>query len=1047
VRFFAEDDAMPETREHDDTLLDPGPPASMEGVPTEPEGPSAPNAPKKRSLKSWVMLALKVAVSAGGLYLVYGQLVGKEGLDELTSRLSTLRWGWFVAAMGMQLIAILFAILRWQTMLLGQGIHARWGFMFPSFMIGRFWGAFTPGGLGLDGWKLYDVVKQTKKPARVIAQTAVEKILGQLAFGIVVMGASVWGLELMGVTGLLMINGFFVVLVTAGLTFVARPALFRPLFRLLPKQIEPRVRPLLTAVSAYHGKGRILAVSVLCGVAVHAFNNLIYVCAAQAMALPITPTVVFFASSIVIMSTIVPLSFNGMGVREATAAGVLATVGGVSAGLAAATYTLGWIAEMCVSSFGILFFVARRAAYDAKLKVERPELEAELEEALIAEVPEVPASKWPSRARGLAIGAGAGLVAGMIVGVAEGAVVVADGGGRVGYGVMAYGAVAYGLLCALGGAAFGLASAWLGRLMQREAVPEPAAYARLVGAMVAFFALALGAFRIRRDVFHEELVWKSKDGLLVLAACMASALVIYGLLAFGLRVVTRAKVGSFLLRGWGSPALVAAVVGGIVGASVLFPPSLENVASARTSAPEGAPNVLFIVVDTLRADHLPAYGYERGRTPNLDRFAEDAVRFDWAFANASWTRPSFASILTGRYASSHGVMGKPDALPDEVVTMPEVLRDGGYRTAGYVTNFNVGPYFNFQQGFDEYAFLEPEFVLGADDSAAKLLLVQALRQGIERFRAARGSVEPGTAYQDAETVNRHVVSYLDRAQQQPGSPFFLFVGYMDPHDPYFPHPYDGTGYARAAHQHPRLDEAPRLRELYDGEITYWDEQFGRLIDDLRRRGLYDDMMIVITSDHGEEFGEHGGFWHGTTLYDEQVRVPLFVKLPRNARAGTHVSHWVQSIDLMPSILRQIGLPIPAGVQGGSLDQGNALVYAEESHEGNVLESVRERRGFEERKIITANAGNPRGLDPVELYEVADDPGEQSNVAEAQRAEVQRLMSVMEQARQRAREGAVQGNETRELDEDTRRQLCRIGYIDAGECCRDGLLTGDPCRGT
>src|SRR5690606_34336301 len=146
-----------------------------------------------------------------------------------------------------------------------------------------------------------------------------------------------------GVTGVLMVNAFFVVLVGVGLTFVAQPKLFLPLFRLLPRQIESRIQPLIRAVSAYHGKGRILVSAVLCGAAVHAFNNMIYVCAAQAMALPITPTVIFFASSIVIMSTIVPLSFNGMGVREATAAGVLATVGGVSAGLAAATYTLGWI--------------------------------------------------------------------------------------------------------------------------------------------------------------------------------------------------------------------------------------------------------------------------------------------------------------------------------------------------------------------------------------------------------------------------------------------------------------------------------------------------------------------------------------------------------------------------------------------------------------------------------------------------------------------------------------------------------------------------------
>ncbi len=218
------------------------------------------------------------------------------------------------------------------------------------------------------------------------------------------------------------------------------------------------------------------------------------------------------------------------------------------------------------------------------------------------------------------------------------------------------------------------------------------------------------------------------------------------------------------------------------------------------------------------------------------------------------------------------------------------------------------------------------------------------------------------------------------------------------------------------------------------------------MDELRRRGLYDDMMIVVTADHGEELGEHGGFWHGTTLYDEQVHVPLFVKLPGNERAGTHVSHWVQSIDLMPSVLRQVGLSIPEGVQGGNIEEGSPRVYAEESHEGNILESVRERRDFEELKLITANAGNPRGLAPVELYRVADDPGEQHNVAETDEDDVQALTSTMENERTAARIGAVEHGESQELDHDAMCRLCTIGYVDAEQCCEIGCLSGAACEG-
>ncbi|MCZ7687635.1 MAG: sulfatase-like hydrolase/transferase [Sandaracinaceae bacterium] len=756
-----------------------------------------------RSLKSWVILALKIGVSTFGLYKVWQAVIAKDGFDEIAGHLGRLHWGWFAAAVAMQLFAIGCAVVRWRVMLGGQGVRSTWSFLFPSFMIGRFWGAFTPGGLGLDGWKLFDVGYHTKKYARAIAVTAVEKVLGQLAFGIVVMLSSAWGFAFIGTEGVILVNVFFLVLVGAGMTLLARPALFRLMGRMLPRQVQPRLQTLIDAVCAYHGKGMLLAQAVALGVGVHAFNNLIYVCAARALGIDLSMQLVFFASSMQIMATLVPISVNGVGLREAAAVALYATVG-LSEAQAVLIPTVGFGAEMLVSLTGVLFLFARRIGGEVRgLSVE----DAEREDKFYAELPAIPEAEWPRRLRGLTVGASAGLVAGMIVGVAEGAVVVADGGGRVGFGVMAYGAVAYGVFCALGGAAFGLASAWVGRLMQREAVPEPQAFGRLAALMVAAIGFGLAAFRIRRDVFHEEIGWKSKEMLLVAAGCALAAAAVYFGLSFALRALSSRRAGAFLLRAWGSPALVAVVVALVVGVATALPPAQASDAS-RGAAPDSAPNVLVIVVDTLRADHLPAYGYEGGRTPNLDRFAEDAVRYEQAFANASWTRPSFASILTGRYASSHGVMGKPDSLPDDAVTLPEALREGGYETAGFVTNFNVGPYFNFQQGFDEYAFLEPEFVLGADDSAAKLLLVQTMRQVIERVRAARGAVEPGTAYQDAETVNRHLVSWLERDERE--RPFFLFVGYMDPHDPYFPAPLrrHGLRARRAPAARPERGAAP-----------------------------------------------------------------------------------------------------------------------------------------------------------------------------------------------------------------------------------------------
>jgi arylsulfatase A-like enzyme len=624
------------------------------------------------------------------------------------------------------------------------------------------------------------------------------------------------------------------------------------------------------------------------------------------------------------------------------------------------------------------------------------------------------------------VGFSAGVFGGILVGLGEAIVIALSSAGATGARVFLYGPLAYGLFCGAFGAGLGFVTALSGRWMKRYALPEKEAFGYFVAAIFGIFAFALGAFRIRRDFFHEELVWKSAIGLAVLVGCAFVAAGMSAILARVLRVLVQRAPFERLVHAPTAFALLAVLGVGLAG-NVAFGKRMSRTGTTGDVAEAGdqAGNVLFLVVDTLRADHLPMYGYEHGSTPNLDRLAEDAIRFDQAFTNSSWTRPSFASILTGRLPSSHGVMAKSDALPDAVTTLPEALKTAGYTTAGYATNFNVAPYFNFHQGFDEYIYLEPEFVLGADDASAKLLLMQFIRQRIEKMRAMQGEVLPGTAYQDAETVNDALTSWIDR---QPASPWFLFVGYMDPHDPYFSHPYDGSGYARAAHQHPDPSEAPALTALYDGEVSYWDAELGKLLDGLRERGLYEDLTIIVTSDHGEEFNDHGGFWHGTTLYDEQVHVPLLVKLPQARRGGTVVRHWVQSIDLTPTVLKLLDAPVPEGVQGGDLFMGTDVIYAEESHEGNVLESVRELDGTDEYKLINANRDNPRGLKPIELYRVDLDPAEQENLASSSPDQVRMATKALLEQRALAKEDGVAADSV-ELDDDVAAHLEAIGYIE------------------
>jgi len=966
--------------------------------------------------KRIAFFVLKLVFSFGMLAFIFRKVLHRDGAEDLLGRLSGLHWGWVAAAVLMQLIAIGFSTVRWQRLLVGQGIFAPWRFLGGSIMIARFWGAFTPGGFtGFGGWRIYDVAKHSGKTARATATIGVEMILGQLAFGVVVMAASLFGMRFIGTDGVLLVNAVFLSIIVVGIAFLAQPQLFLFFTRFVPDGIRVRVQTLIDAVGAYRGKAWLLIQAAALGVGTHAFNNLIYVCAARALGVELGIGEVFFASSLQILATLIPASINGIGLREAAAVALYTSPAvGLPLAVAVLIPTLGFACEMFVSAFGGVIFLLRRSGYSPEIRVADPEREDLVSQA----IPKAPPEAWPHPVRGLIVGFSAGVFGGIMVGLGEAIVIALSSAGATGARVFLYGPLAYGLFCSVFGAGLGFVTALSGRWMKRYALPEGEGFGYFAAAVSGFFAFALGAFRIRRDFFHEELVWKSAIGLAVLLGCAFVAAGMSAIVARVLRVLVQRAPFDRLVRASTACGLLL-VLGLGLGANLALGSRDSRTASsgdARAAADQEG-NVLFIVVDTLRADHLPMYGYDRGSTPNLDRLAQDAIRFDDAFTNSSWTRPSFASILTGRLPSSHGVMAKSDALPDAVTTLPEALKPAGYTTAGYATNFNVAPYFNFHQGFDEYVYLEPEFVLGADDASAKLLLMQFIRQRIEKMRAMQGDVLPGTAYQDAATVNAALTAWIDR---KPASPWFLFVGYMDPHDPYFPHPYDGTGYARAAHPHPDASEAAALSALYDGEISYWDA--------LRERGLYDELTIIVTSDHGEEFNEHGGFWHGTTLYDEQVRVPLLVKLPQSRRGGTVVRHWVQSIDLMPTVLGLLQVPIPEGVQGGDLFTGTDLVYAEESHEGNVLESVRQLVGTDEHKLITANPGNPRGLQPVEMYRVDLDPGEQENLAPSSPEQVRMATKTLLEQRASARHDAVDADSV-ELDDDVAAHLEAIGYIE------------------
>ncbi len=375
--------------------------------------------------------------------------------------------------------------------------------------------------------------------------------------------------------------------------------------------------------------------------------------------------------------------------------------------------------------------------------------------------------------------------------------------------------------------------------------------------------------------------------------------------------------------------------------------------------------MLLYVVDTLRFDAVHCNGNDAVQTPAMDRLAQEGVRFTRAYANASWTRASMGSLLTGEYPSVHGAVGRPDPLRAGVTTLATQLRARGYRTAAIIANPNIGSTFGFAAGFDEFVELyEPH--------------------------AGHQAVQPEQLIATAERV-------VDRAQEwlhhNTATPFFLLVFTIDPHAPYTPPApynsmydpdYQGTvdGSFKSLFGLALLGKTPPEREirhllaLYHGEATFNDAQLGRLLTTLDSdQRLADSTLVAVTADHGEEFWEHGARDHGHTLYEELIHVPLIIRSPRSLAGGTVINNVVQLADIAPTLLRLAGGTPSSGaghdlsglMTGRESTPPAASVFAEEDLDGHRLHAL----VTASRKLIV-DAAQPRPL----TFDLQDDPGEQ-----------------------------------------------------------------------
>src|SRR5262249_6915480 len=443
-----------------------------------------------------------------------------------------------------------------------------------------------------------------------------------------------------------------------------------------------------------------------------------------------------------------------------------------------------------------------------------------------------------------------------------------------------------------------------------------------------------------------------------------------------------------------------------------------------SASPAQRPNIFVYLIDTLRADAIGPHSARPSLTPRIDEFEKDAVAYEKTWSSSSWTVPATISLLSGVYPFEHGVqqMGLP--VPAHGIPwLPDELKNMGYETE-LISQWLVGEVEGIERGFDHY-FLD-------------------VRLGADSYEKSDSSVARGLFWQQ--------MFY----RTDPRRPMFAFIHVVDPHAPYEPPREDRIFAQRQPGTLPETFYAPQvflatgfgrngadraqLRALYDGEVRHADREFGAFLDLLRYRGLYANSLIVLVSDHGEEFYEHEGFDHGRTLYEEVLRVPLIVKYPRQRGAGQRVGSPVSTIDVMPTVLRTVERPfgdlrLHGGVlpEPGTNSANDRPLFAEvqvgrSGGEGPIFISAMIDHGV---KCLRNGLGRDRFDRPApetQAFDLTFDPAELAPLALDSR-KITPCLSALSTWVSRAREASQRPDRpTPSLSPEEIRRLRSLGYL-------------------
>jgi arylsulfatase A-like enzyme len=467
----------------------------------------------------------------------------------------------------------------------------------------------------------------------------------------------------------------------------------------------------------------------------------------------------------------------------------------------------------------------------------------------------------------------------------------------------------------------------------------------------------------------------------------------------------------------GGPDLAAELEWG--SARVIAPPALPRAESPPLPLlPKGAP-VLLIVLDAAAAKHFHSYGYDRPTTPNLDRLAEQGTLFERAYTAAAYTLASVGTIMTGNYPDAHGVVNPSFKLPAPALTLAEALDQAGYQTGSLIGNHHAGGTFGYDQGFEV--------------------------QQVWRIRPQQAGNRMPNQYDDyAANLVPAIERFVTRQRERP---FFLYVHFREPHSPYWPPaPYDqlfSTAYRGELNQGQLNGERremvalergllvepgvlEHLMALYDGNLAYVDAQVGRALEILRRLGLYDKSCIIVTADHGESFLEHGHMRHSVTVYEENVHIPLIIKFPAAMPRGrARVRELASLVDLLPTLLGGLGLPLPATTQG--LDLRTLVFHPGVSPRRSVLAlTVPQQDGAaligERYKLISMPLERR-----AELYDLLRDPKEKDDLAARLPLRAGLMLQELRAMRARCRTLRSWTPGSAVIDPETREALRALGY--------------------